>query len=418
MTAPVLELLRLSAALDLDDAFARYHRVDAAAFGLPQDVAQRDAKRPMQEPERWYLAELDGVPCGGVGSFATEVTLPGPVSLPASAVSDVGVLPSHRRRGVASALLRRQLEDIAASGESLAVLHASEGSIYRRFGYGPCTRWRSARVDTRRTTFRDDLPRADGSLDVVDAATAATTCPEVHDRVRRRRVGGLARSEAWWSVVLGTSGCYLGGDPRQLVMVHRDDGGAADGYAIYTVAEDWSRGQANHSLDVWELVGESVAVELELLRALVRHDLVATLTCPLPVDHALWDVVVDARQVGMHWEQDLLWARILDVEQVLGARSYAASGSVVLGVDDPFLGRCTGTYRLVVAEDGTATCTATDGPADLVLDISELGSTVLGGTSMRRLSRAGRIGELAPGAAATFDAMVEVDPLPWCWVRF
>ena len=418
MTSEVPELLRLSDADDLEAALVECHRVDAAAFGLPANPAQRDAKRAMVEPDRWYLASIDGVACGGVGAFPTEVTLPGPVTVPASAVSDVGVLPSHRRRGVASALLRRQLDDIADGGEPLAVLHASEGSIYRRFGYGPATRWRLAVIDARRTTFRDDMPLAGGSLDVVDATAAAGICPDVHDRVRLGRVGGLARNDAWWSVVTGSTECYLGGDPRHLYLAHFDDDGRADGYAIYSVAEDWSRGQANHSLDVWELVGESVAVELALWRALIEHDLVATVTGPIAIDHALWDVVADARQVGLRWDQDLLWARVLDVPAVLAARRYASAGSAVISVEDPFLGRCTGTWRLDVDASGAATCTADDGPGDVLVDVADLGSLLLGGTSMRRLQRAGRIAESTPGTVACLDAMAQVDPLPWCWVRF
>ncbi len=412
------EILRLSEAADLDAVLAEYHRVDAAAFGLPPNPAQLESKRAMVEPDRWYLASIDGVACGGVGAFRTEVTLPGPVPVAASAVSDVGVLPSHRRRGVVSALMRRQLHDIAERGEHLAVLHASEGSIYQRFGYGPATRWRWVRADARRCTFRADWPDPGGRLDVVDAATAARVCPDVHDRARRRRVGGLARHDAWWSVVLGSTPSYLGGDPRQLVMVHFDDAGRADGYAIYTTAEDWSRGQADHTIDVWELVGETVGVELSLWRALLAHDLVGAVTCAVPVDHAVWDVVVDPRQVATRWDQDLLWARILDVPALLGTRAWSAPGRVALGVEDPFLGRCTGTFVVEADDGGAGTCRRWDGPADLHLDVSDLGAALLGGTSLRRLLRAGRIVESTPGAAARFDAMAMVDPVPWCWVRF
>ena len=169
---------------------------------------------------------------------------------------------------------------------------------------------------------------------------------------------------------------------------------------------------------MWELVGETVGVELSLWRALLAHDLVGAVTCAVPVDHAIWDVVVDPRQVATRWDQDLLWARILDVPALLGTRAWSAPGRVALGVEDPFLGRCTGTFVVEADDGGAGTCRRWDGPADLHLDVSDLGAALLGGTSLRRLLRAGRIVESTPGAAARFDAMAMVDPVPWCWVRF
>jgi predicted acetyltransferase len=65
--------------------------------------------------------------------------LPGGVIAPAADVSAVGVLPSHRRRGVLSAMMRHQLADLRARGEFLAVLLATEDTIYQRFGYGAAT---------------------------------------------------------------------------------------------------------------------------------------------------------------------------------------------------------------------------------------------------------------------------------------
>ncbi|MDQ2679180.1 MAG: sterol carrier protein domain-containing protein, partial [Actinomycetota bacterium] len=240
----------------------------------------------------------------------------------------------------------------------------------------------------------------------------------VHDSVRSARPGGLSRSAPWWDALFGEVEMYLGGGRRQLALVHRDDRGRPDGYAIYVVDEDWSRGQANHTLDVWELIGEDVGVEVALWRALVQHDLVATVTGAIAVDHALWDVVVDARQVASRWEQDLLWVRVLDVPAALAARRYGAADALVLSIRDPFLGRAEGTFRLETDAQGVAHCSPHDGPADLELDVADLGSTLLGGTSLRRLQRAGRIGVATADAAARFDAMASVDPAPWCWVRF
>src|SRR5207344_3532582 len=64
-----------------------------------------------------------------------ELTAPG-ARVPTAGVTVVGVLPTHRRRGILRELMRAQLDDVHARGEPLAALWASEGGIYGRFGYG------------------------------------------------------------------------------------------------------------------------------------------------------------------------------------------------------------------------------------------------------------------------------------------
>ena len=404
---------------DLERALETYHRVDSAAFGDPPDPRHRAARRLMVDPSRWFLAELDGEPCGGVGSLATELALPGGASVPVGGVSDVGVLPTHRRRGVLSALLDRQLGDLARRGEVAAVLHASEAGIYRRFGFGPAVRWRHITMEARRAAYREDWPQPGGSYRMVPREEAHESCAAVHERARRVGHGSLARSDAWWQVVLGDVDLYLGGGERRMVVQHLDDSGVPDGYAIYEVAQDWSSGQAHHTLEVWELVGTTAAVELGLWRTLLDHDLVHTVRGPVTVDHALWDVVVDTRQVRTVWDQDLLWARLLDVPAALSARTYGVADELTIEVRQERGDDVAGTYRLCSdVEGGPATCERTHGAAELSVDLADLGACWLGSWSFRRLVRAGRVVEGSEGAAARADRMFGTDPLPWCWVRF
>lgn len=399
------------------DELELYFRVNSAAFGGPHDPAQVESKRALVEFDRWYLAECDGEPCGGAGSFTTELTVPGGAQLDAAAVSDVGVLATHRRRGALSALMRRQLTDLRDRGQCLAVLHASEARIYRRYGYGAATRWRQMSARTGQTEFRADWPNPGGRTSIVSRADAHEVCASVHDRARLARPGGLARSEAWWHVVLGDVPSYLGGEPKRLLMVHRDDDGVPDGYAIYQVDGDWSSGQAEHTLEAWELVGVDTAIELELWRVLLGHDLVSTVTGEIAVDHPLFDVVTDPRQVRTELDQDLLWLRLLDPERALAARSYSGDGTVVLDVHDPLFEELTGRYLLQVS-GGRARCERTEAAADLTMGMGELGSCFLGGNSFRRLVRAGQVNEHTRGAASVADGLFGVDPSPWCWVRF
>jgi predicted acetyltransferase len=420
MPLPTTDGLRLATLDTFDDAdvaLATYFGADAAAFGWPRDPAQLAAKARIVEPSRYLLATWDGEPVGGAGSYALELTLPGGVLVDAAGVSDVGVVTTHRRRGILTALMGRQLRSLLDAGTPVALLHASEGGIYRRFGFGPSTRWRQVRIDARRVRFLESAPVAAGTSHVLQRDDALDALVAVHDRVRRRVPGGLSRPASWWPVVLGDTDVYLGGTKDHLVLVHHDPDGTPDGYALYAVHHDWSSGQAQHELRVWELVGVDSTVELALWRTLVEHDLVRTVTGPIAVDHPLFDVVVDGRQVGSDWEQDLLWARPLDVAGLLSARRYRAAGRLVLRVDDPVLADVAGTFELRVDGDGAGECRRSDDGPQLHLGVAELGSLLLGGSSWRRLARAGRV-RGAAGALSLADELFAVDPAPWCWVRF
>ena len=75
-------------------------------------------------------------PVGVTMCFSFQLSVPGQEVLPAAGVTFVAVLPTHRRRGVLSSMMRRQLADVRDRGEPLAVLWASESVIYSRYGYG------------------------------------------------------------------------------------------------------------------------------------------------------------------------------------------------------------------------------------------------------------------------------------------
>src|SRR5574341_299469 len=100
-----------------------------AAFGARLDDEFFEFHRPFVEIER-TLGAFDAealVGCAGAISYA--MTVPGG-ELPVAGVTAVGVVPTHRRRGVNTALMRAQLDDVHRRGEAVAVLYASQGSIY------------------------------------------------------------------------------------------------------------------------------------------------------------------------------------------------------------------------------------------------------------------------------------------------
>ncbi|KUN76426.1 GNAT family N-acetyltransferase [Streptomyces griseoruber] len=361
------------------------------------------------EMDRGVLATAaDGRPVGTAGAYSFELTLPGAIIVPAGGVSAVGVLPSHRRRGVLTAMMRYQLAELRARGEFLSVLLATEATIYGRFGYGPATYTRQLTVPRHRGDFA--LPRAGGAagpdtgtIEVLRRAECGEILEEVYDRYRRAQPGALSRPHRWWD--LGAGQPPVSPAPRH-VAVHRDADGVPDGYASYAIGE-------SDTLTVDETIATDDAVFTALARFVLGHDLVGQVVFKhVPPGHPLRRQLTDFRAGQVGGDTDWLWVRLLDVPRALTSRGWFTDGELVLDVDDPFLGEH-GRHLLTV-RDGKADCVPTDREPDLSLDVRDLGSLYLGGTTPSTLVRAGHIRAHHPDAAPLADALFRAERPPHC----
>ncbi|UDY37111.1 GNAT family N-acetyltransferase [Dermatobacter hominis] len=406
------------------DPHERFCTVDGLAFGLSNSRAYVEAKRHIMETDRFVLAVVDGVDAGASGNFPFQLTLPGGAHVRVAGVGDVGVLTSHRRRGILRSMVDWLLEDAAARGEVASLLTASQATIYGRFGYGMAVPMRTVEIPVTAARLRDDAPRVDGTLllhDVaVDRDELLDLLPAIHDRCAAS--GTLSRSDEWWGVVLGDAETYVGGHPSQRALVHHAVDGTPDGYALYRHDERWGVHGSDSALEVREVVGMTPAVELALWTALLEVDLVTTVRAPLPAHHLLDDVLVDQRALRCTSLRDHIWLRPIDVAALLGARTYAADGVLTLSIDDAVRPGSGGTFRLQV-DGGSASCERVSpaplGPsgADLSMSVADLGARVLGAGSFRAVARAGRIQGDAD-ALAQADAMFDADPPPWTDTKF
>lgn len=353
---------------------------------------------------------------GGASAYSFEMTLPGGALAPVGGVSNVAVLPTHRRQGVLTGLLARQLDDLAERGRSIAVLNASESRIYRRFGYGLATSAVSVQIDTRHSEYLGDLP--EGRLHLVTNEEARTAFPAFYDRWRREHAGSLARSGAWWDIMLGPREGWKGGG-EGFHLVHENADGEVDGYAGYEQQSRTEHGNFQSTVRVRELIGADGGVEAALWRFCFDLDLVRVARSDMrPVDDPLRWRLVEPRQLSVTSLTDVLWVRIIDVAGALSSRGYAASGALTLEVDDPFRPAASGRYRLDGGPDG-ATCVRADGASpDLRLDVADLGAAYLGGVPFSLLAAGGRVTELVPGAVARADALFRTDRAPYCATTF
>lgn len=350
------------------------------------------------EMDRGVLAETAGRAVGTAISYPFELTLPGSVLAPAAGITSVGVLPTHRRQGVLTAMMRHQLGALRDSGEFLSVLLATEGGIYGRFGYGPATYTRRMTVQRAQSAFRSQVPA--GAIEVLPRSEATEIMEEVYDRYRRTQPGALSRPHRWWA--LGAGMPPVAPAPRY-VAVHRDAHGVPDGYATYVLD--------NGTLTVDEVITADDAVFAALARFALDHDLVTEVVFKhVPTDHPLRWVLADFNAGTTSGEMDWLWVRLLDVPRALTARGWLTDGEIVLDVDDPFLGEH---HRyLLTIEGGMAECVETTRDPDLSLDVRDLGSVYLGGTTPSTLVRAGHV--KAHGSVVKADALFRAERPPHC----
>ena len=393
------------------DEVRRFFETGATAF--QEELRNEDAERDERvlEPDRMFAAHEGDLLVATAADVPLTLTVPG-AEVSAAGVTYVGVVPTHRRRGILNQLMRAQLDAIAARGEPLAILWASEEPIYGRYGYGMATVRIAIEAERDRMRFRGD-PTPVGQVRLVSEKEAARVLPPIYERVRRERPGMFVRSESWWREYRLPDPEHHrgGGGPRFFAVLELD--GSDQAYARYRVKEDWHEGITRSTLRVIEAVATSPLADRELWRFLFGVDLVEKIqSFLLPVDHPLFLLVTEPRRLRPR-AGDGLWLRLVDVQRALSARTYAADGAVSLELADAFLPDNAGVWRLEVS-GGEARVGRSDDPPDLRLDVADLGSAYLGGFTFAELAGALRVEELSEGAVELADDLFRTRSAPWC----
>ncbi|MFJ2563893.1 GNAT family N-acetyltransferase [Streptomyces sp. NPDC087568] len=388
-----------------------YDNLIRAFGGVPEPDEERELWDALTEPAR-SLGVWDGDTCvGTAGAFSFRITVPGGDLLPAAGVTMVSVAATHRRRGVLTSMMRRQLDDVRSWGESLAVLTASEPAIYGRFGYGAAAFQLAAEIDTDRAGLSVPAGTDDVRLRFAAPADALDDCEAVYARLVPGRPGMLARQPGWERVaLLDPESAREGASPLQCVVAERD--GEITGYARYRVKPGWGAGGPEGEVRLRDLAALDPASDAALWRFLFGIDLTSTLTVRgQPVDDAWQYLVSDIRRCRPRLK-DSLYVRLVDVGAALAARTYQTPVDVVLEVADDFCPWNAGRWRLTGDPKG-ASCERTSDAAELSLSVRELGAAYLGGVPLAGLAAAGRVRELRPGALAPVSVAFGSAVAPW-----
>ncbi len=370
--------------------FREHARADSATLGM---VTAEGPGLDGRQPIAGFAWADISVNCGK-----------GPV--PAMVINLVAVRSTHRRRGLARAMMEHHLEAGRSKGHALAVLTASEATIYGRFGFGIANRYESWEIDVRRFQMRPDVEVAAGSLEILTPETALPIFERIlGDYVAMHR-GAYTPQAMHATAASGRWRQDEGGPDRRLrYLVHFDDASRADGFAIFRHG-GWPEEDPNPTAAL-AVCATTLSVERALWQGLASFDLIRQLNArDVPLGNPLPNSLVDSRAVSRKGTQDGVWLRILDLPKAVSQRRFDFDGAAVVKVVDP-MGFCDGIWE-ISASDGDAKAVPSDRSPGVMLGVDTLARLWHGDVTALELAKAGIVhGDQVAGFShlfATVDA--------------
>ncbi|MFI7275347.1 GNAT family N-acetyltransferase [Streptomyces sp. NPDC049879] len=379
-------------------------RTPATAAQL-REWAETDIRRPEFHP---VAAFADGACVGASATLSFDVTVPGGGTVAMAGVTATAVIATHRRRGHLRRMMQAMFDAALERGEPLAMLSASEGGIYGRYGFSPATYRTRWELDRHQAALLP-APPDPGTLELADAARAKEVWPRVHAAVRASRVGELSPLPGHWDKLSDEPN---GADGPLRYLVHRDRHGEADGIAHYRLP--WARTAADAgTLVVEALEAANPAAYRALWNVLLDFDLTRTVVAPgRPRDEPLRWMLTNPRAMRVTRQSDNLWARLLDAPRALTRRAYDTADALAFTLDDDRMCPANNGTWLLRTDGDSATCAATDRAPDLTLTVPALSSLYLGGMSAHDLAYAGRVTPHTDGAIRKLARLFRSDPEP------
>ncbi len=395
------------------DELLEFAGVNLTAFGERLEPWHANWFKDRRQQSVTMAAFDQGQMVGSSMFFPVEIAIPGTV-VPAAGVTAVGVLPTHRRRGVMRGMLNRLLLEAGERGLTLAALWASEGGIYTRFGFVPAAQSLGMELQHPRAKLISGA-RA-GEMTLVSLEVAKRQFPKVHAELVKRRPGMVGRDEIAWGYALSDDDPNRPRDASHLFFLSHDSGRGCDGYLIYRIRGGWSPRGPEGTLLITEMVGTSDGATADMWRYCTEVDLVQGIEASgrgcRPVDDPLPWLAHDPQAV-VATIRTTLWCGVLDTAALLERRRYQTDGDLTIHLDA--IRDLPATRWHLTVRDGVANCGATKVRPDLTMSRSELGALCLGRRCLTQMVAAGRVRAQSPAIARRAEGLLAWEPQPWCF---
>jgi len=394
------------------DELPAFGELVAYVFAASSDYHQGSQRSllsddPWIRPE-WVIAAIeDGQVASTLGAYPWQVRINGR-SVPAAGVTTVGTRPEFRRRGLQRQVMTRSLEWHRECGQAFAMLWASFGAIYQRYGYGLASANTSYEFAPAMATLRE--PSESGHRTVLadwrDREVQRTVERLYAEHAKPRNLLIERSADRWrvehWGWEIGRQQ-----EDRVHLAITSDAAGRPRGYVVYSTSELEQPFEAgpNQVLKTKDFVAPDLDTWRSLWEYIRAHDLVKRVhLVRVAEDDPATDLLLEPRALGRR-TADGIWLRVVDVPQALEARGYEpdADGSLVLGVRDELCPWNDGSWRVTV-EGGRATVRPVRARPQVTLPVGAMASLYSGFRSVTALARADRA-EGSPRALRVADRM-------------
>jgi predicted acetyltransferase len=308
-----------------------YARLMASAFGSTTEGSARWLGRI--GPERARIILADGAVGAALASYDTAHFFGGR-RVPCDAVAGVAVQAHQRRRGLASALMRRFLQDSHDQGMPLSSLFAANHPLYRSVGYEVAGSYGEASIAPDRIGVREPTGMLRPLSDDDEPVRRA-----LYRRMATGRAGHLDRDPGLWRRATHDRDdkplpCWLAvapsGEPEGYITLEPGPGIGID-----------------QQVRVTDLAAISPWAVRKLLAFLGDHASVVV-AMHLPSGPAC-PFLRSLPEPRVQWRQNLGWLlRIVSLVPAMEARGWpaAVTGRVEIQLDDPLLSANSGHWIL------------------------------------------------------------------------
>jgi predicted acetyltransferase len=397
---------------DREAALRKMSEVDETAFG--EGFSDEDISSPIfgvMDDDRTFLAWESDQVVGVSANFSLDISVPGG-SVPTAGVTFIGVRPTHRRRGVMTAMLDNLHADGLRRAEPMAALWAADPAIYPRFGYGRASRLMRTVIKRAHGTLSDAPEDTTLRLRMLNSSDDFDLTQPIYAEVRAGRGGVPAVDERWHARQTWDPLSRREGASALYTVVAEDDNGVR-GFMRYNLKPEWTAAHDDGTFQIYRMMSRDPAAHAALWRYALSFDLMSKVSWfNAPIDDPIQLWLTHPRHATRQPE-DALYVRLLDLPSAMTAQTYSAECDVVVDVTDNRFPENAGRWRITTGQ-GAASCVRTTDAAGLALDIRVLGAAYLGDASLRGYARAGWIEELRPGTLPALDAAMHWDVPPYC----
>jgi predicted acetyltransferase len=363
------------------------------------------------QPDWTTCAWVDGKIATTMGTFPFTVRLNGaPVHM--GGVTAVGTLPQHRRKGLLRQVMGLGFQQMRERGQSIAILWASMGAIYQRFGYGGASSSVGYSFDPRFAGFA--FPQEPtGTVELMDKEEAYPFIKQLYIQFATPRNLHIHRSSILWNV--GTLRPPKKDQPVY-IGVYRNSDGEARGHIVYsTQNQERTEPGPSQVLNVSDFVWLDTDAFRGLWEYTRRHDLVGrvNISGAFGEDDPARDLLMEPRMLNRK-VNDGIWMRIVDLEKAIPERPYGGRGALVFEIQgDSMCDWNEGTWEMETGGESTEIRRSTRQP-QLTMPINSLATLMAGYRSATHLARNGLIAAHDERALKVADDLFRTEYFPNC----